>query len=171
MTATVRYTFTIALLLLPAVRIAAGHVRIFDLPPFERAVACIKYYEGMHTEKDYPYIGYGHRIQPGEHFDLPLTRKQADELLRKDLRMLWRMFDRYGENSLLLATLAYNVGYGTICGNGTRCKSRLLQKIESGDSDIYDEYTGFCRYRGKPVASIRRRRQAELFLIGHSNAR
>ena len=34
---------------------------IFELPPFERAVCCIKYYEGLHRKKDYPYVGYGHR--------------------------------------------------------------------------------------------------------------
>lgn len=31
---------------------------IFELPPFERAVCCIKYYEGLHRKKDYPYVGY-----------------------------------------------------------------------------------------------------------------
>ena len=35
---------------------------IYDLPPFERAVCCIKYYEGMHRKKDYPYVGYGHKL-------------------------------------------------------------------------------------------------------------
>lgn len=33
---------------------------IFELPPFERAVCCIRYYEGLHRKKDYPYVGYGH---------------------------------------------------------------------------------------------------------------
>ena len=28
---------------------------IYALPPFERAVCCIKYYEGMHRKKGYPY--------------------------------------------------------------------------------------------------------------------
>lgn len=83
---------------------------IYQLPLFERAVACIKYFEGLHQAKDYPYIGYGHRVQPGEHFRLPLTRKQADALLRRDLRKLCSMFRSYGKDSLLLATLAYNVG-------------------------------------------------------------
>ena len=36
--------------------------RIFLLPPFDRAVCCIKYYEGMHGKKDYPYVGYGHKL-------------------------------------------------------------------------------------------------------------
>ena len=33
---------------------------IFNLPLFERAVRCIKYYEGWHDIKwNYPYIGWG----------------------------------------------------------------------------------------------------------------
>ena len=35
---------------------------IYKLPPFERAVCCIKFFEGLHQAQDYPYIGYGHRI-------------------------------------------------------------------------------------------------------------
>lgn len=32
---------------------------IFALPPFERAVRCIKYYEGWHDiKRNYPYIGW-----------------------------------------------------------------------------------------------------------------
>ena len=99
---------------------------IYQLPPFERAVCCIKFFEGLHQAKDYPYIGYGHRIQPGAHFRLPLTRKQADALLRRDLRKLCKMFRSYGKDSLLLATLAYNVGYGTLMGHANHPKSRLV---------------------------------------------
>ena len=39
---------------------------IFALQPFERAICCIKYYEGIHRKKDYPYVGYGHKLRPGE---------------------------------------------------------------------------------------------------------
>ena len=102
---------------------------IYKMPPFERAVCCIKFFEGLHQAKDYPYIGYGHRIQPSEHFCLPLTRKQAETLLRRDLRKLCKMFRLYGKDSLLLATLAYNVGYGTLMGNASHPKSRLIQNI------------------------------------------
>ena len=138
---------------------------IYQLPPFERAVCCIKFFEGLHQAQDYPYIGYGHRIQPGEHFRLPLTRKQADALLRYDLRKLCKMFRSYGKDSLLLATLAYNVGYGTLMGNANHPKSGLVQKIESGDRNIHNDYIRFCRYKGKVVPSIRKRRKVELLLL------
>ena len=59
--------------------------RLADLPPFERAVVVVKYFEGMHGWKNYPYVGYGHQLQPGEHFTADMTERQADSLLRTDL--------------------------------------------------------------------------------------
>ena len=38
-----------------------------------------------------------------------MTKRQADALLRKDLRKFCAMFQQFGKDSLLLATLAYNV--------------------------------------------------------------
>ena len=138
---------------------------IYGLPPFERDVVCIKYFEGLHRVKDYPYVGYGHRIQPGERFRLPLTHKQADALLRKDLRKLCRIFRSYGKDSLILATLAYNVGYGTLMGNEKRPKSSLVQKIEQEERDILSLYIDFCKWNGKRIPSIRRRRWVEYKLL------
>ena len=63
------------------------------------------------------------------------------------------------KDSLLLATLAYNVGYGTLMGNANHPKSRLIQKIESGGRNIHNDYIRFCRYKGKVVPSIRKRRK------------
>ena len=157
----------ITFILTIAVAPAQSH-GIYQLPPFERAVCCIKFFEGLHHAQDYPYIGFGHRIQPGEHFRLPLTRKQADALLRRDLRKLCKMFRSYGKDSLLLATLAYNVGYGTLMGNANHPKSCLIQKIESGDRNIHNDYIRFCPYKGKVVPSIRKRRKVELLLLFHT---
>lgn len=140
----------------------AQSLGIYRLPPFERGVACIKYFEGLHQMKDYRY---GYRIQTGEHFNLPLDKRQAEALLRQDLRKLCRMFRAYGRDSLLLSVLAYNVGYGTVMGNGKKGKSRLIQKIERGDRDIYNDYIGFCRYNDKVMPFIRKRRKIELNLL------
>lgn len=147
-----------------AVASAQSH-GIYQLSPFERSVATIKYFEGLHQASDAPYVGYGHRLLPGEHYRLPLSKKKADALLRRDLRKLCKMFEGYGEYSLLLATLAYNVGYGTLMGNSHRPKSQLVQKIERGDRDIYQDYISFCRYKGKVVPYIRRRRMVEYHLL------
>lgn len=139
---------------------------IFALPPFERAVRCIKYYEGWHDiKRNYPYIGWGHRILPYEKFRKNLTFQQADSLLRSDLRKLCTLFRKYDRDSLVLAVLAYNVGPYKILGNRKFPKSRLLQKIEQGERNIRREYLDFCRWKGKYIASIKRRRQMELLLL------
>lgn len=139
---------------------------IFALPLFERAVRCIKYYEGWHDiKRNYPYIGWGHRILPHEKFRKNLTFQQADSLLRSDLRKLCTLFRKYGRDSLVLAVLAYNVGPYKILGNGKLPKSRLLQKIEQGERNIRGEYLDFCRYQRRKIASIHRRRQTELLLL------
>ena len=139
---------------------------IFALPLFERAVRCIKYYEGWHDiKRNYPYIGWGHRILPHEKFRKNLTLQQADSLLRSDLRKLCTLFRKYGRDTLLLAVLAYNVGPYKILGNGKFPKSRLLQKIEQGERNIRREYLDFCRYQRRKIASIHRRRQTELLLL------
>jgi lysozyme len=141
---------------------------IYNLAPFDRAVCCIKYYEGIHRKKDYPYVGYGHQLQPGEHYSSCMSLAEAEALLRKDLKKLCSMFRGYGKDSLLLATLAYNIGPYRILGNRgrhPRPKSTLLKKIESGIRNFKQDYVQFCRWRGKKVASIERRRRMEWMLL------
>jgi len=136
---------------------------IYSLPPFERAVLVIKHYETFHKNR-YPYIGYGHRIQKGEKLTSNITHRQADSMLRSDLKKLHRFFLKYGEeHALLLAT--HNVGPTCITGNKGRPESRLLTKIKQGDKNIQYDYVDFCRYRGKKIASIQRRRWAEFRLL------
>ena len=171
-------TYIIIALLLPCQNIMAQNktpipdspsqrdLGIFALPPFERAVRCIKYYEGWHDiKRNYPYIGWGHRILPHEKFRKNLTLQQADSLLRSDLKKLCTLFRKYGRDSLVLAVLAYNVGPYKILGNGKFPKSRLLQKIEQGERNIRREYLDFCIYQRRKIASIHRRRQTELLLL------
>ena len=64
---------------------AHRRVRLTALPPFERAVVVVKYFEGLHSWKNYPYVGYGHQLQAEEHFTANMTERQADSLLRADL--------------------------------------------------------------------------------------
>lgn len=84
-------------------------ITVFELPPFERAVCCIKYYEGLHRKKDYPYVGYGHRLQPGERYSSEMTATESESLLRKDLKELCSLFRPYGKDSLLLSEISDNV--------------------------------------------------------------
>lgn len=137
---------------------------IFRFPLFEAALSSMKV--GTTSSATTPYIGWGNCVQPHENFKKNLTLEQADSLLRSDLRTFCGMFRKYGKDSLLLAVLAYNVGpYKVLGDRRTFRKSRLLQKIERGERDIEREYLDFCRWEGKVIASIRRRRNTELRLL------
>ena len=140
--------------------------RIYRLPRFERAVRCIKFFEGWHTERHHPYVAYGHQLQPGERYSTrTMTRKQGEALLRKDLRKFCAMFRQFGKDSLLLATLAYNVGPYRLLGSNKIPKSTLIRKLEAGDRNIYQEYIAFCNYKGKRHKMLLKRRKAEFSLL------
>lgn len=146
--------------------LAQRRVRLADLPPFERAVVVVKYFEGLHNKpKDFPYVGYGHQLQPGERFTADMTERQADSLLRADLWKCFEHFKGYGKDALLLTLLAYNVGVGRLLGYGKHPKSRLLRKIEAGDRNIYREYVSICQYKGKALNGLVKRRQVEFALF------
>lgn len=106
-------TIALLLCLCPMVRAQTAtptqsDLGIFHLPLFERAIRCIKFYEGWHDiKRNYPYIGWGHCVQPHENFKKNLTLEQADSLLRSDLRTFCGMFRKYGKDSLLLAVIMW----------------------------------------------------------------
>ena len=106
---------------------------------------------------DKPYVGYGHRVLPGEPYrrGVQLTEKQADALLRKDLQKFISLYKAYGKDALLLGVLAYN------CGPRVVNKSTVLKKLKSGNRDIFKSYTAHCRYKGKFHKGIYTRRLTE----------
>ena len=155
------------LICLSCLRLSAqdGRNLLLSLPPFERAVVCIKHFEGLHGFKDVPYVGYGHKLQKGERFTAAMTERQADSLLRADLMKRLMMFKDYGKDALLLAVLSYNVGTGRLLGYGKHPKSRLLRKIESDNRNFYREFVSFCRYKGKVLRGLVKRRKVEFALF------
>ena len=104
-------------------------------------------------------------MQPGEHFTADMTERQADSLLRADLWKCFEHFKDYGKDALLLSLLAYNVGVGRLLGYGKYPKSRLLRKIEAGNRNFYQEYVSFCRYKGKVLKGLVKRRQVEFAMF------
>ena len=43
---------------------ASTQLSIYSLPPLERAISCIKFYESWHGEKKHwPYVGWGHKVK------------------------------------------------------------------------------------------------------------
>lgn len=137
--------------------------------PFEQAVGIIKKYEGMHQPRHWPLVGYGHKVLPGEKYSrsVTLSEKQADALLRKDLLKNCAVFREYGADSLLLGTLAYNIGSGNVKRSG------VTAALRNGNRDIRDLYLAHCRYRGKKLSQLQRRRVEEfetLFIVSDSTA-
>lgn len=139
----------------------AAKRNIMELPLFERAVLIIKHFETLHRPRHWPYVGYGHQVQPGEPYrrGVQLSEKQADALLRKDLRKFCAMYSKYGKDSVLLGALAYN------CGPGVVNKSSVLKKLKSGNRDIFKSYTSHCRYKGKWHKGLYTRRCMELAVL------
>ncbi|MDE6577760.1 MAG: glycoside hydrolase family protein [Muribaculaceae bacterium] len=124
---------------------------------FEKAVALIKKYEGMH--KNHPtLIGYGHQVIAGDKYKrrANLTLAQADELLRDDLSKLCARYRSFGQDSLLLAALAYN------CGIGTVARSSVYKNLQAGNRNIESAYLAHSKSRGKTLSQLKRRRQEEL---------
>ena len=151
----------------------AGRARIAveEHALFDEAVELIKRYEGRHTEQDYPYVGYGHRLLPGESFNGRITEETADSLLRADLKQKCAAFRGFGRDSLLLGVLAYNIGEYRLLGYGERPKSRLIEKLEGGDRDIRKEYVSFRKWQGQVIPSIEQRRKAEFDLLYNKTKR
>ncbi len=137
--------------------------------PFEQAVSIIKKYEGMHQPRHWPLVGYGHKVLPGEKYSrsATLSEKQADALLRKDLLKNCAVFRDFGADSLLLGTLAYNIGSGNVKRSG------VTAALRNGNRDIRELYLEHCRYRGKKLSQLQRRRVEEfetLFIVSDSTA-
>lgn len=132
-----------------------------ELPPFERAVVVIKHFEGWHSARHYPYVGYGYCIRPGERLTADITEMQADSLLRHDLLKMCALFRHLGKDSLVVGCLAYQVGPYRLLGYGKISKSTLVKKLEAGNRNIYKDFVAYRCYKGKPVTSIERRRKTE----------
>lgn len=130
-------------------------------PTFDDAIAIIKKYEGLSGVSHWPFVGYGHLVMPGEKFTKgkALTAAEAEALARADYAKLCAKYRDYGADSLLLAALAYN------CGPGVVAKSSVLSKLKSGNRDIEASYLAHCRYKGKQLSQLKRRRQEELAIL------
>ena len=74
---------------------------------FSLAVECVKRFEGWHGEKKHwPYVGWGHKVLPGERFTNSISKAQGDSILREDLRKLCRMFSYLGRDSCRLSEIS-----------------------------------------------------------------
>lgn len=152
----------IAVLLMLCPSAVTAQEQMTEQQKFNLAVEIIKHFEGWHTVRNYPYVGWGHQLQPGERYSArSMTKAQGDRLLRQDLMKMYRLFDGYGKDQMLLAVLAYNVGPYAILGTSKRPRSTLLRKLDAGNRNIFHDYMRFCRYKGRKVKSAIKRGQSD----------
>ena len=92
-----------------------------------------------------------------------MSEKEADALLRKDLRKFIAIFKEFPPNdALLLGVLSYNIGPGAVK------KSSVYRMLKSGDRNIFKAYTAHCHYKGKFHKQLHQRRLTEyLCLYNH----
>lgn len=86
-------------------------------------------------------------------------------LKERQTRSYEKIYRGFGRDSLLLATLAYNVGAARLLGYGKIPQSRLVSKLKRGDRNIYKEYVTFRCWNGKVIPSIELRRKVEFLLL------
>lgn len=116
----------------------------------------------------HPTIGWGHRILDNEHFTMPLTADQADELLRSDL-------DRFsaGVNSRVtvpltqsmfdaLVCLSFNIGQAAFAGSTLlRLLNQSFYAAAGMQFQRWDKATDPKTGKKVSLAGLRRRRLAE----------
>lgn len=135
-------------------------------------IELIKGFEGLRLSKYQDVvgkwtIGYGHLILPSESFPNPLTEKQAEDLLRKDLATSEAGVARLVKVKLSQQQFDALVSFTFNLGAGNLQSSTLLKKLNAGDySGAAEELLRWNKAGGKEVAGLTRRRAAErkLFL-------
>ena len=140
----------------------------------ERAIDLIKEFEGFRRNlyvcpAGKPTIGYGHVIQPGEKFFIPMTEEYAETLLGMDLERFCKGVDELLKVHVTdsqfgaLVSFAFNIGLGAFK------QSTMLKMLNDGK---YKEAGGqFMRWvfaDKKQLPGLVKRRAAErnLFLSG-----
>ncbi len=125
---------------------------------YEEAIEFIKNHEGFAGGKAYydaagiKTIGYGHVIKPGEHFPERITKKEAENLLRKDfdkaVRAAERETDVKGYKKIVIAHFIYAKGIGNFL------KSNFRKKVLTGQP-VDDELKKWCYYRNQDGVPVR----------------
>ncbi len=126
---------------------------------YEEAIEFIKKHEGFAGGKAYydaagiKTIGYGHVIKPGEVFPERITKKQAEDILKKDFDKAIKAAERQtnvkGYKKIVVAHFIYAKGIGNFM------KSTFRKKVLNNEP-VDEELKRWCYYRntkGIPVRS------------------
>ena len=127
-----------------------------------------------HCPGGYKTIGYGHLVEEGESFSVPLSKQEGLKLLENDLREVVKqvknaitnksVYDRLTDYQLTaLYDFVYNIGISNFR------KSTLLKKLNAGEPDavVAEEFMKWVWANGKKLTGLimRRAGEKELFLL------
>lgn len=136
----------------------------------QKGIDLIKKFEGF-SDKEYicpagkTTIGYGHVILADEHFQEPMTRREAENLLKKDLEPRQKSLNSFlkvkvNQNQFdALMSLIYNIGVGNFQ------KSTLLKFVNDRLFDkVPDQFIRWCYISGEKSTGLINRREEEIKL-------
>lgn len=117
-----------------------------------------------------PTIGYGHLLRAGERFDAPISRAQAEDLLRADVGLAERSVQRWIGVPLSQPQFDALVSFTFNLGGGALQRSTLRQKVNRAEHDeVPQEFMRWVWAGGRRLNGLIRRRQAEAMLYAAIN--
>ena len=131
----------------------------------ERGLALIKEFEGLYLKAyrcpaGVPTIGYGHTA--GVAMGQTISEQQADEYLRRDVRMFERAVDRLVKVPLAQGQFDALVSFAFNLGAGALQSSTLLRMLNSGDyAGAAAQFGRWTKAGGRVLPGLVRRREAE----------
>lgn len=143
----------------------------------EDGISIIKQFEGFRpeaylpTSDDVPTVGFGTTRIDGKPVPLGLkvTEEEAEELLKKDIRIAEETVSRLVDVDISQAQRDALISFVYNIGSGNFASSTLLKKLNEGDFEGAQKEFGRWNKQNKkelPGLTERRRAEAELFAKG-----
>lgn len=136
----------------------------------QQGLDLIKKFEGFYPNTyicpaGYPTIGYGHLIKKGETFNFPISKEEAEELLKQDAQVAEKAVLRLITVPLTqgqfdaLVSFTFNLGAGAL-----QC-STLRQKVNRGQHhEVPVEFMRWVLAGGKKLNGLIKRRECEIII-------
>lgn len=130
----------------------------------------VKHHEGFSPKvyicpAGYPTIGYGHLILSYEDFSKGITKSQAEDLLRHDIRIAERAVLRFITVPLTDGQFNALVSFTFNLGGGALQRSTLRRVVNRGDHDgVPQQFMRWVWADGRKLKGLIRRRRDEAAL-------
>jgi lysozyme len=134
-----------------------------DLVKRSEGFRCHVYFDAA----GFPTIGYGHRLEPTEHYPDDITETQAEVILLWDVREAEMAVERLVRVPLTQGQFDALVDFTFNLGSARLASSTLLRELNAGRSDLAaSELLCWDHSGAKELESLKARRKAEYALWG-----